>query len=89
MTVCLFVLICSGSSLYATVEPNEQDIQLAKEKMQRLREVYKEVQQAEVELQRLTEEAEREEPLLRPTVEALKDMRDFYENEIKDGQRFQ
>jgi len=78
-----FISICRGS------EPNEQDIQLAAEKMQRLREVYKEVQQAEVELQRLTEEAEREEPLLRPTVEALKDMRDFYENEIKDGQRFQ
>jgi len=89
IAACLFALVCFGSSLYATVEPNEQNIQLAKEKMQRLREVYREVQQAEVELQQLVEEAEREEPLLRPTVEALKAMRDFYENEIKDGQRFQ
>lgn len=66
LTICLFVLICSCSMLYAATEPNEQDIQLAKEKMQQLREVYKEVQQAEVELLQLVEEAEREEPLLRP-----------------------
>ena len=92
VTISLFVVVCSGSGLYAAVEPNEQDIRLAKEKMQRLREVYKEVQQAEAKLQQVTEEAEREEPLLRPTVEALKAMRDFYENDddlTKNSQRFQ
>jgi hypothetical protein len=86
IAVCLFALVCFDSSLYGAAEPNEQDIQLAKEKMQRLREVYTEVQQAEMELQRLTEEAEREEPLLRPTVEALKKMKAFYE--ALDHQRF-
>lgn len=87
ITVCLFMLACFGSDLYAATEPNEQDIQLAKEKMQQLREVYKEVQQAEVELQQLTEEAERKEPLLRPTVEALKKMKAFLQ--AQDHQRFQ
>jgi len=87
IAVCLFALVCFDSSLYGAAEPNEQDIQLAKEKMQRLREVYTEVQQAEMELQRLTEEAEREEPLLRPTVEALKKMKAFLQ--AHDHQRFQ
>ena len=90
MTRCFSVLICFGSSLNANAaaEPNGQDMLLAQEKMQQLREVYKEVQQAEVELQRLTEEAEREEPLLRPTVEALKKMKAFLQ-EAKNPQRFQ
>jgi hypothetical protein len=87
MTAYFFALVCFGSSLYAAIEPNVQDIQLSKEKMNQLREVYKEVQQAEAELQQLIEEAERKEPLLRPTKEALKKMRDFLE--AQDHQRFQ
>jgi hypothetical protein len=82
------MLIYFGSSLNAAAEPDEQDILLAQEKMQQLREVYKEIQQAEVELQRLTEEAEREEPLLRPTLEALKKMKAFLQ-EAGNPQRFQ
>ncbi|HIJ67692.1 MAG TPA: hypothetical protein HPP51_05340, partial [Planctomycetes bacterium] len=90
MTVCLPLLVYFGSNLNANAanEPNEEEILLAQEKMQQLREVYKEVQQAEVELQRLTEEAEREEPLLRPTVEALKKMKAFLQ-EAGNPQRFQ
>jgi hypothetical protein len=87
IAVCLFALVCLGSSLCGAVEPSEQDMQLAEEKMLRLREVYKQVQQAELELQRLSEEAEREEPLLRPTVEALKKMNAFLE--AQDHRRFQ
>lgn len=87
VTICILLTACFGLDSCSATGPNEQDIQLAKEKMQRLREVYKEVQQAEVELQRLTEEAEREEPLLRPTVEALKKMKAFLQ--AQDHQRFQ
>ena len=47
------------------------------------------MQQAEAELLQLAEKAEREEPLLRPTVEALKTMRDFHEDFTKYNQRFQ
>lgn len=90
ITICLFALVCFSSNTCSAAEPNDTDIQLAKEKMQRLREVYKEVQQAEVELLQLVEEAERKEPLLRHTVEALKEMDDFYENDLaKDHRRFQ
>jgi hypothetical protein len=79
------VLVCCGSGLCGAAEPNEQDIQLAKEKMDQLREVYKQVQQAEAELQRLIEEAERKEPLLRPTKDALKRIEDFYEHDLAKG----
>lgn len=90
VTICLFVVICFGSRLYAVTEPNEQDIQLAKERMQQLREVYKEVQQAETELYRLIQETESNEPLLWPTKNALKKMKDFYAYDLaKDHQRFQ
>jgi len=47
--------------------------------MDQLREVYQQVQQAEAHLQQLTEEAERKEPLLRPTKDALKAVRDYSE----------
>ncbi len=90
MITCLFAFVCFGSSLYGAAEPNEQEMQLAKEKMQRLREVYKEVQQAEAELQQLIEEVERKEPLMRPTKDALKAIEGFYENDLaQDHQRFQ
>ena len=46
-SLCIYFLLgCFFSNVYGVAEPNQQDIQLAKEKMQRLREVYKEVQQA-------------------------------------------
>jgi len=89
MAICFFMLVCFGSRPCGAAEPSEQDIQLSKEKMLRLREVYKQVQQAEVELQRLSEEAERKEPLLRPTVEALKKMQAFLQAQHQDHRKFQ
>ncbi len=90
--IMLFAALFSAHSLFASSEPNERDIQSDKEKMQKLREVYKEVQQAEMELYRLSKEAEANEPLLRPTIEALKAIRDFYDhdaNMTKNSRRFQ
>jgi len=90
--IMLFAALFSANSLFASSEPNERDIQSDKEKMQMLREVYKEVQQAEMELYRLSKEAEANEPLLRPTIEALKAIRDFYDHDANmttNSQRFQ
>ncbi len=78
--------VCGGVVAYGAVEPNEQDIQLAKEKMQQLREVYKEVQQAEADLVKITKEAEQKEPLLREMAEALKKIDEFKEHGLAKEQ---
>ncbi len=72
--------VCSGVVTCGAIEPNEQDIQLAGEKMQQLREVYKEVQQAEAHLVRITKEAEQKEPLLREMAKAVKKINQFKEH---------
>ncbi len=85
--ILAILFVCGGVVACGAGEPNEQDIQLASEKMQQLRQVYKEVQQAEADLVRITKVAEQKEPLLCPTKEALKEMKAFLESQ--DHQRFQ
>lgn len=74
MIASLSVLACASS---ASLSAGEREMRLTQEQVQHLREVYRQVQQAETKLSRLIEQAERQELLLRPTKEALKRMKAF------------
>jgi hypothetical protein len=89
MTICLFVLVCLGSVLYAAVEPNEQNIQLAKEKMQQLKDEYKEFLKAARHLNEVVERAKVETPLLAETERAFKDNEEFRHRSLaKESERY-
>jgi len=64
MTVCFFVLVCFGSNACAGAEPNEQEIQLAAEKMQQLKQAYKEYEEAIAYFLKVNEEAIQKQPAL-------------------------
>ncbi len=83
---CFLFALVYACPVRGASEPNSNPTELTEEKMVRLRQVYREVQQAETELVRLIEQSEQQEPLLRPTKDALIKMNDY--GESLDHKRF-
>jgi hypothetical protein len=85
----LLAVFCFISTLYGQTEPNEQDIQLDKEKMEQLRAGYKEFLEAAKHLHDVVEQANLEVPLLGETEKAFKDNEEFRHRGLaKEQQRY-
>jgi hypothetical protein len=75
--VCLFTLVCFGSKSCGAAEPNERDMQLAKEKVEQLKDGYKECLEAAHHLHEVVEQAKQEVPLLGAMEKAFKNNEEF------------
>jgi len=62
VTICILVTACFGLDSCSATEPNEQDIQLAKENMQQLKQAYKEYEEAIAYFLKVNEEAIQKQP---------------------------
>jgi len=62
VTICILVTACFGLDSCSATEPNEQDILLAKERMEQLRQAYKEYEEAIAHFLKVNADAIREQP---------------------------